>query len=321
MTDPIVLLLFAAAFAFANGLNDGGALVATSMSVPSVPIWAAFVMLVLAVLVVPATVTVAVATTLGQDLVNFGEVVGHLALLAAIAASLAVVWLLTSRGLPTSLTLSLVGGLAGAGLGSGLPVSWSVLLKVLLLAAAAPLLAAVLAMLIWAIARSMPESGSLQRALARTHRVAFATQCLAYGLNDGQKMIAVVAIAFGLDVVTAARSPAPIALIGVAFALGTAFGIRRVARTVGAQLLPIRPLRAVVTETSAAATVIGTGLIGAPVSMTQSIVGGLVGTGVSAGSRRVRWATISRLGLAWGLTLPLAFLAGATLGFVGTVVR
>jgi inorganic phosphate transporter, PiT family len=50
-----------------------------------------------------------------------------------------VTWSLAARGLPTSLTLAVVGAIAGAGVGASLPVTWGTVGGVLLLAALAPL--------------------------------------------------------------------------------------------------------------------------------------------------------------------------------------
>lgn len=56
-------------------------------------------------------------------------------------AAVGVVAVLSRLGIPTSLTLALVGGLTGAGLGFGLPVLWSSVWFVLAMAAIAPWLA------------------------------------------------------------------------------------------------------------------------------------------------------------------------------------
>ncbi|MFD0821323.1 inorganic phosphate transporter, partial [Micromonospora zhanjiangensis] len=72
-----------------------------------------------------------------------------------------------------------------------------------------------------------------------------------------------------------------------------------------------RPDAVVVSELSGAGVVLGTAVLGAPVSMTQSLSGAMVGTGLSRRSRKVRWRGVIRLGRAWLLTLPAAFVAAA----------
>jgi inorganic phosphate transporter, PiT family len=308
-----------AVFAFANGVNDGGALVASGSVFGGSRVGAPVLVLVVAVLVAPAVITTAVARTLAEDLVAAGTRIGPVAIIVAVTVTLAVVWGLTSRGVPTSLTLAFVGALTGAGAGAGLGLETATIVRVLSLAALAPFAAALLAAGIGAAARLVQLGATPGTALRRVHRISFSGQCLAYGINDGQKMLAVGALLLGLDVTIAARSWLPLGLIGVSFAVGTLVGIRRVGGTVGGELVPMRPLRAVITEVSSATAVIGTGLAGAPVSMTQSIVGGLVGTGVTAGTGRVRWSAVTRVGVAWVVTLPVAFALAWAAARAGTV--
>ena len=70
--------------------------------------------------------------------------------------------------------------------------------------------------------------------------------------------------------------------------------------------MPVRPTNAVIAEVSSGVAVLSTGLLGAPVSMTQAIAGGLVGTGAHDGIRRIRWEQALKILAAWVVTLPLA---------------
>ena len=105
----------------------------------------------------------------------------------------------------------------------------------------------------------------------------------------------------------------PITLI---FAVGVALGLPRVARGLGNGVLAVRPFHAVAAELAAASAVLGTAAIGIPVSMTQSVAGGLVGVGVSQGYRRVRWLEAARIGAAWLITLPASVLLAATIAYL-----
>jgi inorganic phosphate transporter, PiT family len=136
----VVALVTVALFAVVNGVNDGGTIVGagshTLVSRPWVPVLA----IVLALAAVPMLFGTRVADTLANSLVQFEGSGGQATLLAAVAATLLVVWALTTRGLPTSLTLGLVGAIAGAGLAAGLPVGWRALGIVLAIGALAPIL-------------------------------------------------------------------------------------------------------------------------------------------------------------------------------------
>lgn len=310
-------LLLAAALGFAavNGMNDGGALVATGLKVPALSPLAAIAMIAAALVAVPLLVGTAVATTLATRLVGFsdegGAVAGSTALLAAVVTAVAVVVVLSRRGLPTSLTLALIGGIVGAGVASGMPVAGATVAVVLAAGVAAPVLGAgagfALTRLFGAL-RSRRRIGQRIRAL---HVGGFGLQCVAYAANDGQKMIAVLAVATGAtDRATATFGE--LVLLAVLFSIGLVVGLRPAAATLSAEILPGRPPDAVAAELSSAGAVLGSAAIGAPVSMTQSVAAALVGAGMHYGRRRVRWRAAGRLALAWVVTLPSsALLAGA----------
>lgn len=143
------------------------------------------------------------------------------------------------------------------------------------------------------------------------HSGTFTLQSVAYGANDGQKMLAVF-VAMGVSSGSGLRETGivDLLLIGGCFAIGTLIGMRRYARTLGLGVLLVRPLNAVVAESSSAAVVLATALAGSPVSTTQSLVGGLIGSGLHEGYRRIRWASAMSIFAAWVYTFPLTFAIG-----------
>jgi PiT family inorganic phosphate transporter len=305
-------------FVLLTGSNDGGTLVAAGLGTrPLLPI-TAVVILATCVSAVPIVLGTRVATTLADRLVPFGEAQGRTALACAVAASILVVLLLSRLRLPTSLTLALVGGIAGAGLGAGLEVSWAATGLVLMLAAAAPLVGAGLAATAIALVRRAGDRGPAARRLSLGHVLGFVASSIAYGANDGQKMFAVAAVMVSSPADPVRVGPAASLAIALGFAVGTLLGLRRHAPTVARGVLPVRPLQVVVAEMSTATAVIATGLVGAPVSATQTSLGALVGAGAAEGMRRVRWRMASQVGLAWMLTMPAAFAVGGALGWAAT---
>lgn len=320
--QTVGLIGVAAAFAMVNGANDGGALTAVGISVPGVSRWVAVVTLAVAAAGTPLVLGTAVATTLASGLVRGNG--GHLALVLATATGTAIVVTaaLTLRGLPTSVTLSFIGSMTGVGLGAGLFVSWSTLVKVLVVAAVAPLAGIACAALLGRLVRGVPAPEGVSRRVRWLHLFAFCGICLAYGVNDGQKMLAVFALAAGAvtagGVVTAAN---PLILVAIAacFLLGTVLGSSRYRGTVVGGVVPTSPDAAVTTELSAAAVAFGSATLGAPVSMTQAMSGALVGTGVSAGRRNVRWRPALRIAAAWAITLPTSFCLAAGVGLAASL--
>ena len=300
------LVLLAAGFAFVNGMNDGGSLTSMGIKLPGIRPMAAVAMLTGSVILAPIVLGTAVATTLASRLVQFEAETAGYALAVAVIVAIGIVLLLSRWGLPTSLTLAVVGAITGAGFGSGAAVSWRWVAWVLVLAAVAPLVGAVLALGLTRLAYTSAPPVRMPAFLRQSHRAAFSLQCLAYGVNDGQKMLAVFALALA-SVLDPVRLPAwAFVLLGTCFALGAAVGLRRYGVTLGGGVMPVRPTNAVIAEVSSGVAVLSTGLLGAPVSMTQAIAGGLVGTGAHDGIRRIRWEQALKILAAWVVTLPLA---------------
>lgn len=318
------LVVFALAFAFVTGANDGGVLIAMGVRHAVMPVVWFVAILVLTLVLAPLVFGLGVARTLAVGLVPHH---GHLATVGffvGIGVALVLVALLSRMGLPTSLTLAIIGGVTGAGQGMGLDVSWSVVTRVLAVGALAPAVGGILGFVLARLARYLPQSQRMPRLLARAHIVAFVLQCIAYAINDGQKMLAVAAVA-GLALtghLTLLEGGNPgvealtLTVIALVFVVGMLSTLRSVSRRIGLDLVPVRPLDAVVAQYAAAGAVLGSSAIGVPVSMTQSMAAGLVGASGSRGMRRVRWASVTRIGAAWMITLPAAVVAGWVVGLL-----
>lgn len=307
-----VLLVLATVFAVVTGSNDGGALLSTGLKFPSLRMMPAVAILASSLAVVPLLVGAGVAATFAHKLAPLGGAHGSLGVAIAMVTAVGVVAVLSWRGLPTSLTLAVIGGVAGAGLGLGLPVNWQLGATVLAVSMAAPFVGGLAAHGLLRLA-CWSRLRLTDRSLAATHRVAFAVQCFAYSANDGQKALAVFAVAGG-----AAGSVVPplpvLALIALAFGVGVVLGLPKVSRSLGDRILPVDPFHAVSAELAAGGVVLATAFFGMPVSMTQSLAGGLVGAGLTHSYRRIRWRAALTIVLAWLCTLPttvgLAAVAG-----------
>jgi inorganic phosphate transporter, PiT family len=317
----VVPALVAAAFAIVNGVNDGGTLVANGLKIHTIRLVPAMGLLTLGVAATPLLLGTRVADTLATGLVDLQGPDGRRTLAVAIVAATVVVGVLARLGLPTSLTLATIGGLAGGGLGAGREVAWPAVSRVLALAALAPLLGAALAFALARLSAGVTSPTTVGRLVGSGHRVAFTLQCVAYGANDGQKMLAVAMLALGITGGGGVTHVGMLAGLALLFLLGTTIGVRRMAGTLGTGVLAVRPLNAVTAEVAAGTAVLGTSFLGAPVSMTQAIAGALVGGGVAEGPRRVRWRTVLGIATAWLVTLPGALLIAAGVAWVVEVVR
>jgi PiT family inorganic phosphate transporter len=303
------ILAAALGLALITGRNDGAALVAMGAGTSSLRPKVAVAVIACATALVPALIGAPVATTLAHSLVDFGSSTGGTALLAALIGTFLAVLVPALVGLSTSVTLALIGATIGAGLGSGHGVSWTRAGFVLVMGALAPAVAGLLAVGVGRIVR-LASGHLVARSLDRMQLLSFLLLCLAYGLNDGQKVLAVLALSTGSGVTEARGDPLIWLAVAVTMVAGMAIGLRKAVRTISRAILPQRPLQNLVNQTAAALTIIGGGLLGAPMSMTQSIVGAIVGSGIDSGWRRIRWGAAGRLGLTWLATLPTA-VAGA----------
>ncbi|HXG75431.1 MAG TPA: inorganic phosphate transporter [Gaiellaceae bacterium] len=327
--DPglVVAVGLAYAFAFTNGVQDAANAIATLVATRAGRPAPALVASALAALAGPMLLGAGVAGTIAGlihvDDAEAAEVVSA-GLLAALAWNLAA-W---SRGLPSSSSHALVGGLAGAAAtAAGLDaVNWGELdgwrpggvAAVLVALAVSPLLGAAASALLLRF---------LRRALARATRRMLGpvragqwgsslVLAVAQGANDAQKAVGVVAIVLVAEGVTESERAPLWATAGAALALaaGTAVGGWGIVRTIGRRIYELRPLDGLANQTASAAVVLGASLVGAPVSTTHTVASSVVGAGLGRERwGRIRWAVVRELGLAWLTTLPATALLGAVL--------
>lgn len=317
----VLLLASASGFALVSGANDGATLAVMGTRTRRITPAVAIVVLMALVGLGPLLVGTAVATTLAHRLVSFQGGEGRMALLAAVVASLVVVFALNRRGTPTSLTLSLTGGIVGAGLGAGLSVQWPAIAGVLAVGLAAPLLSVPAG---WLAYRAM--GGPLGKFVAchcidAAQYVGYLMLGLAYSANDAQKMVAIVAIgtAAQLDPV-AATAPGQVAIAAL-FGAGALLTMRTMASRVGEGVMYIRTPHFIATSIGSSCVVLATSLLGVPVSTTQSATGAAVGSGVATTPFGVRWKEVSRIGVAWVVTLPFSIALGAALAAAGRLAQ
>ena len=322
MTVGAALLLAAAGgFALVSGANDGATLVAMATRTRTVRPAAGIAVLVAFVAFGPLLVGTAVATTLAHRLVAFGGEDGRVALLAAVITALVVVFVLTRQGTPTSLTLALTGGIVGAGLGAGLPVQWPTVGKVLVIGVAAPLLSIPAGWLVYEIMRGPLGRFIARRFITETQYAGYLLQCLAYSANDAQKMVAIVAIGSAAQLDPVAATVRGQLLIAALFGAGILLSVRVMAARVGEGLMYIRTPHFIATSIGSSCVVLATSALGVPVSSTQAATGAAVGSGVATSPFSVRWKEVSRIGMAWVVTLPLSLALAAALAVAGRMVR
>jgi inorganic phosphate transporter, PiT family len=96
---------------------------------------------------------------------------------------------------------------------------------------------------------------------------------------------------------------------GVALTMGTALGGWRIVKTIGQRIFSLTPLDSFTSQAASTAVILGSSLVGAPVSTTQVVASTVVGVG--GGRRRwkhVRWEIVREMSVAWLTTIPAAAL-------------
>ena len=305
-------MLFAAGLVLAaiSGASDGAALVALAIPARVVPAIVALLILVVAIAFVPLLVGTAVATTLAEGLVPLSAVRdGGAIMRVAVATALTVVFLLSRRGLPSSMTVALVGATVGAAMAWGEPIAWPTVARVAGIGLLAPLVSAALGLLALRVLGRLSGSRRIGRSLSIVGVPAFVAQAVAYAANDAQRMTAVLAVADGSGRVVA-RLDHQIAIAAL-FGVGVLAGIVRIAQRLTRQVMLVRPAHAVSSEGASALVVLASAAGGIPVSMTQAVTASVIGAGIAEAPHRIRWREPIRIAAAWLFAPVLAGLVGA----------
>jgi PiT family inorganic phosphate transporter len=140
---------------------------------------------------------------------------------------------------------------------------------------------------------------------------------LSHGTNDAQKTMGIITMGLvGAGFLSEFRVPVwVIAASGGAIALGTAMGGWRIIRTLGGKFYKVRPVHAFTAQVTSTAVILGTALLGGPVSTTQVVSSAILGVGSAERLSKVRWGVTGNILLAWILTIPSSGLLAA-LAFV-----
>ena len=323
--EAIAPLVAASMFGLVSGFNDGGNLMASFTSGRVItPRVAAFLLLVS--LAGPLAIGTAVAQTVGTNVIDL-RAQGELSYVLITLSPLCVVLTSLLFGIPTSMTLALVGAMLGWVLvgGGQSVIHWTGVARVLLGMPISVLGGGLLALTLYRTIRrfmgNRPHAELL--GLARFQFLTAAIQAFAYGANDMEKTVGLIAVGMSFP-----SHGQPVAFSGAApiigafgfFFVGALIGGSRVAGRVGLGVLKVRPMQALSQQLASGTVVAALAIAGAPVSMTQTIDGGLVGVGAALRASSVRWGIVREMLGSWLLTLPLALAFAAALHLAVRVV-
>jgi PiT family inorganic phosphate transporter len=313
--DPLLVAFVATAlcFNFISGYNNSANIVATVISSRAMRPRGALLMSSLAHLVSPFLFGVAVATTVGNEVV------------APRATTLPVVWaallgsiawnLLTGAlGVPSSSSHSLVGGLVGAAAaGHGFDALLAPgLLKILLILLTSPLLGLLggylLTKAVYYVARG--ASPGINQLFKRGQILTALALALSHSTNAAQKTMGIIAMGLlaGGALATFRVPFWVVAASAATLALGTSLGGWRIIRTLGGKFYKIRPIHSFTSQLASAVIILGAALIGGPVSTTHIVSTTILSAGAAERVNQVRWGVMRQIVAAWVLTIPASAL-------------
>ena len=317
------LIAVALAFDYLNGLHDAANSIATVvatrlLSPVKAVLFAAVFNFAAYFLTIAFPSLHAVAETIGKGLID-KDVVTPAVIFGALGGAMTwnvVTWL---RGIPSSSSHALVGGLVGAGVAhAGIGgIQWGGLNKTVLAIVLSPLLGMILAMLVmllssWAFRRS--TSVQAERSFRALHLLSSAAYSLSHGLNDAQKTMGIITVLL----YSTGRLSGPFEVphwvaisCYVAIALGTMTGGWKIIETMGSRITKLSQHQGFSSSLAGSIVLFTASALGIPVSTTHTITGAIIGAGTARRASAVRWGVAQSVVIAWIITIPASAAVGA----------
>lgn len=297
-------------FSFLCGVLDSSTMVA--MPISSLAIHPRLALLLAAAVQIagPVLFGLAVATTIGKNLLN-PQYVHIEALNAGLAA--AIIWAIATwrMGIPSSTSHALIGGMVGASIAADgwVAVNGPTLIRVLIALIISPALGLALGYgltlaVFFATRNSAP---SINRFFRRAQIFALTALSLSYGANDAEKTMGVLSLGLvSVGILQAFTVPVWVVLAtSLAIAMGMFVGGWRLIRTLGGKIYRVRPVHGFSSQIAGAMVILSAALSGAPVSSTQVMSSSIVGACAADRINMVRWMTLHEMATAWLVTIPL----------------
>lgn len=324
------LIIIALAFDFLNGLHDAAnaiaTVVATRLLKPvTAVVFAAFFNFAAYFLALAVPELHRVADTIGKGLIDKDLVTPAVVFGALIGAMFwnVVTWL---KGIPSSSSHALVGGLVGAGVAhAGLTgVQWTGLNKTLVAIVLSPTLGMILAMIIMLLTSWLGVRGTAagaDRAFRLLHLMSSALYSLGHGLNDAQKTMGIIAVLLYSTGYMQGEFHVPhwVALsCYVAIGLGTLTGGWKIIETMGTRITKLSQHQGFSASMGGSVMLFTASWLGIPVSTTHTITGCIIGAGAARRASAVRWQVAGNVMTAWVITIPASATVAALFYYLTT---
>ena len=321
MTVSILILcltvVFALGFDFINGFHDTANAIATAVSTKALKPKTA-ILIASGMNFLGAISFSGVANTIAKDIVNINSLAhGSLVVMAALISAIAWNLITWYFGIPSSSSHALIGSLAGAALAEAgtSSINTTGFINIIKALICSPLIAFAVGYIVFTILKIVFMNANLFRTntgFRRVQVVTAAIQAFSHGTNDAQKSMGIITMALiSNNLIEPGHIPLWVQLAcATAISLGTSVGGWRIIKTVGTQIMKIKPVNGVAADLSSAIVIFVATHFGLPVSTTHVISSSIMGVGTAYRPRAVKWNTAKRMVTTWFITLPIS-------GFIG----
>ncbi|QKV12152.1 inorganic phosphate transporter [Staphylococcus saprophyticus] len=322
----VAIVIFSLIFDFINGFHDTANAVATAVSTRALTPRTA-ILLASVMNFIGALTFTGVAGTITKDIVDpFKLENGLIVVLAAIIA--AILWNLITwyYGIPSSSSHALIGSIAGAAIasqGSFAVLHYEGFTKIIVVLLVSPIIAFCAGFIMYSIVKVVFKNANLTKSNRnfRFFQIFTASlQSFSHGTNDAQKSMGIITLALIVANIQTGTSVEPQLWVKVACAtamgIGTAVGGWKIIKTVGGNIMKIRPANGAAADLSSALTIFVASSLHFPLSTTHVVSSSILGVGSSNRIKGVKWNTAQRMIITWVITLPISALVAAIIYYI-----
>lgn len=314
----LALIVLALAFDFLNGLHDAANSIATVVSTRLLSPVQAVLFAAFFNFAAYWVFGLKVAETIGKGIVDKDIITPEVVFGALVGAMFwnVVTWW---KGIPSSSSHALVGGLIGAGTAKAgsAAVVWAGVLKTASAIVLSPVLGFALSMLLflftaWAFAKVTART--TDKLFRKAHLVSSAAYSLGHGANDAQKTMGIITVLLYSQGLLGGEFHVPewvVISCYVAISLGTLSGGWKIIETMGSRITKLSHHQGFCASGAGSVMLFSASALGIPVSTTHTITGCVVGVGAARRASAVRWSVTRSILVAWLITIPASAIVGA----------
>ena len=314
----IALVVMALAFDFLNGLHDAANSIATVVSTRLLSPVQAVLFAACFNFAAYFTFGLKVAETVGKGIVDKDVITPQVifgALVGAMAWNVITWW----KGIPSSSSHALIGGLVGAGLAHAGPhaIVWSGITKAGSAIVVSPVVGLAVSMLLmlltsWGFMRV--TASRAEGIFKKLHLLSAAAYSLGHGANDAQKTMGIIAVLLYSQHMLGGAFHVPgwvVFSCYVSMGLGTLTGGWKIIETMGNKITKLSHHQGFCASAGGSIMLFAATMFGVPVSTTHTITGCIMGVGAARRTSAVRWGVAQNLMIAWLVTIPASAIVGA----------